>query len=83
MYLHSVLGCKAKTRCLSSPLFINEASVPIQTLRVYRMGGGRAVVGPCTLGILQRPDALGHTPTTILSCEVFRELVNSYLFTHL
>lgn len=47
-YLHSVLGCKSKTRCLSSPLFINEASVLIQTLRVCRLegegaGGGMGV----------------------------------------
>lgn len=60
-YLHSVLRCKSKTRCLSSPLFINEASVPIQTLHVYRMEGDGAGGGedwPWTLGSV----AFGHFP---------------------
>lgn len=79
-YLHSVLGCKSKTRCLSSPLFINEASVLIQTLRVYSMegegaGGG---VGRAHLEASWGQSLLGTPffPTT-LSCGVFRELLTS------
>lgn len=38
-YLHSVRGCRARPRCLSSSLFINETSAPIQTPCVYTTKG--------------------------------------------
>lgn len=46
-YLHSVRSHKGRTRCLSSSLFINETSVPIQTPVFTPRQGWRPL---CTLG---------------------------------
>lgn len=80
-YLHSVQGCKGRTRCLSSSLFINEMSVLIQTLCVYtteRAGGGCAHLGSIPGQVLS-----GAHRSPLSRGALWKFITFSYLFPHL